>query len=341
MINSAFKLPASRLLQLSFMISFVANWACSAEPTAPMPQLGGGASGGGVGATTDGGASAAGGIAGAPAGAASGSAGMAATVGGAGSAGAAAGGSGGVQMPPDESIPFQDLKSVSYTNGCGNKPTNPGTTTEVTPGRAYDLSAYGLEMGFHCDIDHGHFAYIEIEGDFEIVAQLEALATQDGVHHSRAGLMARKLPAAADDMFVSVTVTSNYTADHFADLRNWAVRMEKRAKLPGNFFYHVAQEDAEDHHSPLPFPRKFPNEWLRLQRIGNKYMAWYGDDGLTWREHRRFSDEFPQGPGTSWTVDLGQKVALGLSLEASPEHSWTTRANARFRNIKLTKPKPE
>jgi hypothetical protein len=35
------------------------------------------------------------------------------------------------------------------------------------------------------------------------------------------------------------------------------------------------------------------------------YGAWYGYDGKTWTEHR-------------WTVDLGETVALGLSLESQP-----------------------
>jgi hypothetical protein len=179
-------------------------------------------------------------------------------------------------------IPFQNLKSISYTTGCGNQVTQPGTTTEVQPGLAYDLSGYGLEMGFHCDIDHGHFGYVEVTGDFDFVARVDAVATEDGVHHARAGLMARKLPAGSGDMFVNVTVSSNYTATHFADLRNFAVRMSERAKLPGAFYYHVDQREPPDgdHHKRIPYPREFPNEWLRLRRIGNTYMAWYGYDGM-------------------------------------------------------------
>jgi hypothetical protein len=257
-----------------------------------------------------------------------------ATVGG---AAGSSGGSGGTEA--GASVPFQQLTSVSYTNGCGNNPAQAGTTTEVETG-AYDLSAYGLEMGFHCDIDHGHFAYLQVTGDFDFVARVDAVATEDGVHHARAGLMARKLPAGPADMFVNVTVASNYTATHFADLRNFAVRMSEYARLPGAFYYHVDQREPPDgdHHKRIPIPREFPNEWLRLKRTGNVYMAWYGTDGVTWTEHRRHDDEAPQAPEVAWTVDLGETVALGLSLEASPEHSFTTRATARFRSVELTQP---
>lgn len=243
--------------------------------------------------------------------------------------------------PMDNEIDFVDLTSVSYTNGCGNNQVQAGSTAEIEPGRAYDLTAYGHEMGFHCDRDHGQFAYVEVTGDFEFIAQVEYASSEDGLHHTRPGLMARELPAADNARFVGVTVTANYTADHFADLRNWAVRMDTGGNLFNKrFFYHVAQEDAPDHHSPLPFPRQFPDEWLRLKRTGNEFMAWYGSDGENWKEHRRFTDEFPQGPGTSWTIDLGETVAVGLSLEGSPEHSLTTKGTAHFRNVKLTVPEP-
>jgi hypothetical protein len=257
-----------------------------------------------------------------------------------GTAGMAGGGGAGEAGTP---LPFQNLTSVSYTNGCGNQQTQPGSTTEVVAGQAFDLSAYGLEMGFHCDIDHGHFAYIEVTGDFDFVARIDAVSTEDGLHHARAGLMARKLPADADDMFVNVTVASNYTATHFADLRNFAVRLSERAKLPGLFYYHVDQREPPDgdHHERIPYPREFPNEWLRLKRTGNVYMAWYGYDGKTWTEHRRHDPDAPQAPEVAWTVDLGETVALGLSLEASPEHSSTTQATARFRDIRLVRPPAE
>ncbi|HKY41405.1 MAG TPA: hypothetical protein VJN18_35975 [Polyangiaceae bacterium] len=67
-------------------------------------------------------------------------------------------------------------------------------------------------------------------------------------------------------------------------------------------------------------------------------MAWYGYDGRSWTEHGRHDEDAPQAPEVAWTVDLGPTVALGLSLEASPEHSFTMRASARFRDIRLTRP---
>jgi hypothetical protein len=237
-------------------------------------------------------------------------------------------------------IRFENYKSVSYTNGCGGVNVPAGSTSEMEAGKVFELTAYGKEMGFHCDIDHGHFAYIELAGDFDLIVQVESASTADGVHHCRAGLMARKLPAGAGDMFVGVAVASNYSADHFADQRHFAARMHERAKLPGAFYYHADPMEApnRDFHHRVPWDRMFPNEWLRLRRVGNEYMAWFSQDGgVTWIEHRRHDDDAPQGPGTSWTVDLGQTVALGFSLEASPEHSFNTKATARFRIIQFLK----
>jgi hypothetical protein len=323
--------------------------ACEAQSLGPTTSTAGGAgmqavAGSAAGSTAAAGTQHTGGSAGAGGDGAGGAAGQGGAAGG-GSGGSSAGtaGSGGAAGSTGTPLPFERLTSVSYTNGCGNKQVQAGTTTQIAAGQSFDLTAYGLEMGFHCDIDHGHFAYIELAGDFDFIARIDAVATEDGEHHARAGLMARKLPADADDMFVNVTVASNYTATHFADLRNFAVRLSERAKLPGLFYYHVDQREPPDgdHHKRIPYPREFPNEWLRLKRTGNRYMAWYGYDGVTWTEHRRHDPDAPQAPEVAWTVDLGETIALGLSLEASPEHSFTTEATARFRDIRLVRPAAE
>src|SRR5688572_31588621 len=71
---------------------------------------------------------------------------------------------------------------------------------------------------------------------------------------------------------------------------------------------------------PPPRSTLFPYTTL-FRSTGNTYMAWYGYDGMSWTEHRRHDEGAPQAPEVAWTVDLGATVALGLSLEASPEHS--------------------
>lgn len=227
-----------------------------------------------------------------------------------------------------------------YTTGCGGE-KKPGEMVEVKPKEIYRLHGYGFEMGFHCGQDNGTFAFLEHVGDFDVVVQVESLYTADGKHHTRAGIMARKLPATNEDIFVNIGVASNYTDNHFADLRHFAIRLEKGGNLFNKKYqYHAAVEDHPDHHSRMPLPRQFPKEWLRLKREGNRFFGYYayGDDlkgdNIAWRTHRRFDKAYQEGPDNSFQIDLGSKVALGLFVEGSPEHDPNAKSTAVIKVLK-------
>jgi hypothetical protein len=66
-----------------------------------------------------------------------------------------------------------------------------GSTTEITPWAAYDLTASGKQFGVHHDKDEWRFACVRITGDFDLWCRIESV-TNDAGNLATAGLMARK-----------------------------------------------------------------------------------------------------------------------------------------------------
>lgn len=66
----------------------------------------------------------------------------------------------------------------------------PGTTQELLPYRAYDLSGFGTQFGTHEAECKGRFAWREITGDFDVWCRV-AMASNRVGHCAAAGIMAR------------------------------------------------------------------------------------------------------------------------------------------------------
>jgi hypothetical protein len=66
------------------------------------------------------------------------------------------------------------------------------------------------------------------------------------------------------------------------------------------------------------FPVTFPNTWIRLKRVGNKFTGYTGTDGKSWKEYATF------------TLDLPEKVYLGAAVTS---HKTTEFTTAKFRSI--------
>lgn len=237
----------------------------------------------------------------------------------------------------------QTLQTRNYTTGCKEATSHSGSAKPsevkagevkvVAPGSRFELSAYGFEMGFHCSEDHGTFAWREFKGDFDVVVRVDSLFTENGKHHTRGGIMVRKLPIDGNQIFVNVAVASNYTEPHYADLRHFAARLKPSGKLySGNSFqYHVHPESTLfPQNNTARFPRNFPNEWLRLKRSGDRVYGYFSRDGVTWLTHRRWNPAFQEGPDNSYQLDLGETVALGLYQEGSPERNPSLKSTGRY-----------
>jgi hypothetical protein len=66
------------------------------------------------------------------------------------------------------------------------------------------------------------------------------------------------------------------------------------------------------------FPVTFPDTWIRLKRVQNKFTGYTSTDGRLWKEY------------TSFTLDLPEKVYLGPAVTS---HQTTEAATAKFRNL--------
>jgi hypothetical protein len=196
------------------------------------------------------------------------------------------------------------FKTEDFQHADVGNPAIAGTVTVSDGG--FDISAGGADVwGVR---DEFNFVYIEKTGDFDFAARIESLAA---THlYTKAGLMAREdLTPGSRHIFFQIFPDNN-----------------PRNKNNGGFEYQYRQVTGGEMKAIYParfdgtpdFPVTFPNTWIRLKRVGNKFTGYTGTDGKSWKEYAAF------------TLDLPEKVYLGASVTS---HKTTDLATAKFRNI--------
>jgi hypothetical protein len=84
-------------------------------------------------------------------------------------------------------------------------------------------------------------------------------------------------------------------------------------------------DDAKDYNSRARADNEKRPVWVRLQRAGDEFHAWFSEDGATWVE-----------VGTGAKIDgFAKEAFVGLSLSAREEAEYTT---AVFDNLTITSP---
>jgi regulation of enolase protein 1 (concanavalin A-like superfamily) len=156
--------------------------------------------------------------------------------------------------------------------------------------------------------DEFNFVYMERTGDFDIACRIESLTPANT--YTKAGLMAREdLNASCRHIFFQVFADNN-----------------PRNKNNGGYEYQYRQVRDSSMKAIYPksnigtpeFPVKYPDTWIRLQRIKNDFTGYYSTDGKTWKVY------------TTYQLGLPAKVYLGMAVTA---HNTSHNASARFRNI--------
>jgi len=221
----------------------------------------------------------------------------------------------------------------------------PGTTTEIIPWKAYDLTASGRQFGVHQARDEGRFAYLVLEGDFDVWCRIELVANEAG-NIATAGLMARK-SLQDDSEFVHVAanahspkwVGTTYGYDNYI----FCVRGVPGGNLhrPGTFMYACARNVKRPEDPMIPFP----NCWVRLKRTGNEFRAWFAQTPGVPTEADWVAHEFKNAEG-AWQKQtppviqdkqgvFPRRLYVGLVLDANAEEEANFRpaARARFRDI--------
>jgi regulation of enolase protein 1 (concanavalin A-like superfamily) len=152
--------------------------------------------------------------------------------------------------------------------------SQPGSTTIVTPGSAYDVTAGG--PGVTSTSDGFRFLYTQESGDFDVKVQVSSLTVAG--NFSTAGIMARaSLADDSEDVYMSASPV-NY-------------RFKDRTSTGGNT--NIVTGAATS----------FPNVWLRLSRVGNLFTAYTSTDGVHWTVMSSVTMSLPN------TIFLGLAVA--------------------------------
>jgi len=180
-----------------------------------------------------------------------------------------------------------------------------GGTVSVTDG-GFDITAGGADVWGAKD--EFNFVYIEKTGDFDFAARIESLTA---VHlYTKAGLMAREdMTPGSRHIYFQIFPDNN-----------------PRNKNNGGFEYQYRQQTGGEMKAIYParfdgtpdFPVTFPNTWIRLRRVGNKFTGYSSTDGKSWKEY------------ASFTLGLPEKVYLGAAVTS---HKTTEFTTARFRDI--------
>ncbi len=156
--------------------------------------------------------------------------------------------------------------------------TPSGSTTVVTPGSAYNVTAGGPGVGGTAD--GFRFLYTQQTGNFDMKVQVTSLTVAG--NYSTAGIMARStLDAGSENVYMSASPV-NY---RFKD-RTSTGAAEAIAASGSN---------------------AYPNVWVRLQRVGNTFNGYYSSDGSTWTLMTSVSAALPT------TIDLGLAVASNVN----------------------------
>jgi hypothetical protein len=165
-----------------------------------------------------------------------------------------------------------------------------GSTAVVAEGSAYDVVAGGPNI--YNNADGFRFAWQKVTGDFDVRAQVAGFT--GSVAAAKAGLMARvSLDANSVNFFATSTV-----ADGF--------RFSRRTTTGGSTVF-----------TKVGAP-SYPNAWVRLQRVGNKFTALHSSNGVNWTTTGSLTQTVPA------TLFFGMAVS---------SNSTTETAAAQFRNV--------
>jgi regulation of enolase protein 1 (concanavalin A-like superfamily) len=174
-----------------------------------------------------------------------------------------------VKVAVTSTVPPQSL-------GIGESPA--GSTTVITPGTDYDVTAGG--PGVTGTSDGFRFLYQQWTGDFDVKVQVQSLTVAG--NFSTAGIMARAtLDANSADVYMSASPV-NY-------------RFKSRATTGGTTTVTASGSTS------------YPNVWVRLTRVGNLFSGYSSTDGVNWTLMSSATLSLPN------TVYLGLAVASNVS----------------------------
>jgi len=173
-------------------------------------------------------------------------------------------------------------------------------------GTGWDILAGGVDIWEKSD--QFHFVYKRVEGDFDIAVKIESFRAPH--LYSKAGLMIRQGLERDSPHLMFLVFSDNSPRNN--NLGAYEMQFRSVASGDCKAIYPAVRPPA------LPqFPAAFPNSWLRVQRLGDRFTALASTDGRNWRAY---------GAHTMW---LPRSVFVGPAVTSHEAHA---TAEVRFRD---------
>jgi fibronectin type 3 domain-containing protein len=177
---------------------------------------------------------------------------------------------------------------LTFTGIDVGAPAIAGSTTVVTPGTAIDVTAGGNDVWNTSD--QFQFAYRQVTGDFDFRARVDSISSGTD---PLVGLMAREsLAANARNVFMRIFGGAG-DSDIFS---NRSSTVGTTTSVGGTVL------------------NSYPNNWLRLTRVGNLFTGYASFDGVSWTQIGSITMTMPA------TMYLGLAVCSRNTSVASTAH---------------------
>lgn len=197
------------------------------------------------------------------------------------------------------------MKSIFVMNTDVGVPVRSGAVEQFSNG--YRITAGGADIWGTSD--EFHFAYMRQIGDFDLTVRLEALSSAD--LYTKAGIMARETLDADSPHAYFMVFTDNSSRNK----NNGGYEFQYR-EVKGGDSQAIYPPDYTS--VPPEFPVHYPQTWVRLERKGNQFQAWYSAEGRDWRLF------------TKKVLELDHSIFLGLAVTSHNENETVT---AQFNDI--------
>jgi regulation of enolase protein 1 (concanavalin A-like superfamily) len=190
----------------------------------------------------------------------------------------------------EQSITVQGQQQQAFfTSADIGNPTPGGSTTTITDGSDYDVTAGGANIWGTSD--QFHYDYEQVTGDFDVKVQITGMNAADP--KAKAGIMARSSLA--------------------ANASNAYMRLNPIAANGPRYSYRTTTGGTS---GTFGSGTGTAPMWVRLQRVGNTFTGYTSPDGVTWTV-----------VGSS-TITMGSSIFLGLAT-VSDTAGQTVVANYR------------
>ena len=173
------------------------------------------------------------------------------------------------QIHVEKTSKIKPLRPEDFKHADVGNPAIAGIVTSSDGG--FDIKAGGEDVwGVR---DEFNFVYIEKTGDFDFAARVESLTATH--QYTKAGLMAREdLSPGSRHIYFQIfpnNIPRNKNNGGFEYQYRQTTDGEMKAIYPARF---AGTPD---------FPVTFPDTWIRLKRVGNKFTGYAGTDGKSWK----------------------------------------------------------